>query len=929
MAQAREFPLCSHQVPSSRLKKYWKILIILCASASAALYAPPSRAQLQQNLVYSPGGAVAVRNDQTGALSPVSGSPFSSSASSPFTLDVQGRFLFAPGNNSIHMFQITDSTTGAYQEVEPGSPFASTFTNDPVFIGVEPTGNYIAVVNRNGQIAGESSVETFQIQTNPPALVPVANSFLELNSTPIGFSQPLDTKSFYLFLGPSFPSDTTMPLGEELDAVSIDPQSGIPSLQSLANSPDNSTARSFAADPQGRFVVIGRGELVGQILVTGINGSFPSGSFDLGLDVFPSQLFVDSTGSFIYAAYPPAPNPAAAVHIFSLDSSTGMIAETSSSPLPGFTAVPQFSPDPTGPFNYGGDPQPNLAHAFTIDPVTGYFLEAPGSPYTVTGISFPLTFGVPPGQQGISGPSVSLSQSSLSFGSIQTNSSSSPQMVSVQSNGGQALSISSITLSGIDPSQFALSDTCHSPTVIQPGNFCSINLTFAPTAPGLQQATVMITDNAPGSPQSVTLTGTAVAPPPPAPAVTVTPNPVSFPTITQGATSNPIMIAVTNSGNATLNISSVVLGGNNSSDFSMTSGCGGAYPANTGCVIAMTFTPLAAGQRSAIISISDDAQNSPQSIQVSGTATAAPPTKPVVSLSSTNLVFGAITQGAASASQNVTVSNSGGGPLHISSVGLGGASPGDFSMTNGCTASAYAVNASCTISVSFAPLLTGARAASVLLVDDASDSPQTIHLSGTANPAVVVGPAAGGSTTATVAAGQTASYNLQITPGPGYSGTVALAYSGTPLAASIQAPSSLQISNGNATLFTVMVTTSGSAAAPPFYFAPRSMPFSSLRTAPILAAAILLLLWLALGAKRRLTLRPTRFAFSGAFVAIVILLMLGSGGCGGGSTSQAAPQTPQVVTPQGTSTITVTPSATSAGGKPLPLQPIQLTLTVN
>lgn len=157
-------------------------------------------------------------------------------------------------------------------------------------------------------------------------------------------------------------------------------------------------------------------------------------------------------------------------------------------------------------------------------------------------------------------------------------------MVSVQSNGGQALSISSIILSGIDPSQFAVTDTCHSPTVIQPGNFCSISLTFAPTAPGLQQATVMIADNAPGSPQSIQLTGTAINPPPPAPAVSVTPNPVSFPTITQGTTSNPIMIAVTNSGNATLNISSVVLGGNNPGDFSMTSGCSGAYAVNTGCI---------------------------------------------------------------------------------------------------------------------------------------------------------------------------------------------------------------------------------------------------------------------------------------------------------------------------------------------------------
>jgi hypothetical protein len=267
--------------------------------------------------------------------------------------------------------------------------------------------------------------------------------------------------------------------------------------------------------------------------------------------------------------------------------------------------------------------------------------------------------------------------------------------------------------------------------------------------------------------------------------------------------------------------------------------------------------------------------------------------------------------------------------LHISSVTLAGARLADYSLTNGCTATSYAVNATCAFTATFAPLLTGSRAASVVLTDDASDSPQSINLSGTSNPAITIGPAPGGSTSATVAAGRTASYSLQMTPGPGYTGTVTLAYSGAPLAASIQAPSSLQISNGNAAAFTVMVTTTGSTAAPTFYFAPRSMPFPSLRTAQILAAAALLLLLLGLGEKRRPTLRPKRLAFSGAFAGIAIFLMLGMGGCGGGSTSLAAPQTPTVVTPQGTSTITVTPSATTTSGKPLPLQPIQLTLTVN
>ncbi|MGB8473654.1 MAG: hypothetical protein WCE61_06155 [Candidatus Acidiferrum sp.] len=57
-----------------------------------------------------------------------------------------------------------------------------------------------------------------------------------------------------------------------------------------------------------------------------------------------------------------------------------------------------------------------------------------------------------------------------------------------------------------------------------------------------------------------------------------------------------------------------------------------------------------------------------------------------------------------------------------------------------------------------------------------------------------------------------------------------------------------------------------------------------------------------------------------------MLVTLGAGGCGGGSQALAIP--PRIVTPQGTSTITITPSATAANGQALQLQPIQLTLTV-
>jgi hypothetical protein len=912
-----------------------RFLIFAAALASAGLSASSALAQFQQSLVFSSGGAVAVRNDQTGALTAVSGSPFPATTGS-IVLDVNGRFVFSADRaaNSIHMYAITDSTTGAYNEVTPGSPFASPVTQQPVFIAVEPTGNFIAVVNfsslLSGQSAGEASIETFQIQTSPPALVPVAGSAIPLDSTPLGFVQPPGSTKFYLYLGPAFPATPGITSGEELDSFTIDPQTGF--LHAILNSPDNSTARSFASDPQGRFLVLGHGELEGILDVQGINGSFPSGNLVLPQNVFPTSLYVDSTGSFVYVEYDDGQPPPAVIHIFSLNPANGVLTESPSSPLPGFTQVPSYFPDPTGAFQFGFDSQPNLIHAFSVDPLTGYFLEAAGSPFTITGIGGSLTFSIPPGQQGIGGPSIVLSATSLSFGSIQTGSSSSPQLVTLTSNGEQPLSINSLSLSGADASQFTESDTCHAPAVIQPNNFCTASIVFAPTATGSQQAALIVTDNAPNSPQSVQLTGAGVAPPPPAPAVTISPNPLNFPTIMQGTTSSPMTIVVTNSGNAALHISSATVGGSNPSDFSTSaSACVATLNAKATCNITVTFTPLAAGERSETITLTDDASDSPQIINIAGTATPAPPTTPIVALSPGSLGFGTITQGTSNAAQSITVTNAGGAPLHISSVALGGTSPADFVLTNNCTASSYAVNSSCSLSVSFAPLSTGSRAATIVLTDDAPNSPQTVSLSGTANPAFSAGPAQNGSTSATVSAGQTAQFNLQLTPGAGYSGTVSLSCAGVPLAATCQAPATIQISSGNPTPFTVSITTTGgtAATAPPIQMLPGS-PFAALCAAAALYAVVVVIFLLVGSAHRFSWPRTKRIPLALSAGAFATLALTSLAACGGGSSSvTTTPPPPPIVTPQGTSTITITPTASSLGGKPLQLPAMQLTLTVN
>ncbi|HTQ62332.1 MAG TPA: aryl-sulfate sulfotransferase [Candidatus Solibacter sp.] len=107
---------------------------------------------------------------------------------------------------------------------------------------------------------------------------------------------------------------------------------------------------------------------------------------------------------------------------------------------------------------------------------------------------------------------------------------------------------------------------------------------------------------------------------PQTPAVTIAPNPVTFTAISQGATSAPTMVVVTNSGNAALAISSVAFGGSNTADFTNSNSCSGSIAPMGTCNISVTFAPAHSGSLSETITITDNASSSPQVINVSGTA---------------------------------------------------------------------------------------------------------------------------------------------------------------------------------------------------------------------------------------------------------------------------------------------------------------------
>ena len=112
-----------------------------------------------------------------------------------------------------------------------------------------------------------------------------------------------------------------------------------------------------------------------------------------------------------------------------------------------------------------------------------------------------------------------------------------------------------------------------------------------------------------------------------------------------------------------------------------------------------------------------------------------------VTLSATSLAFPATTVGAASNSQSVTMTNTSGSVLSISSIAVGGANGSSFVFGNSCGTS-LAVGANCSIHGHFAPTLGGALTATITITDNASSSPQSIALSGTG-----LGPALGLSAT--------------------------------------------------------------------------------------------------------------------------------------------------------------------------------------
>ena len=119
--------------------------------------------------------------------------------------------------------------------------------------------------------------------------------------------------------------------------------------------------------------------------------------------------------------------------------------------------------------------------------------------------------------QQVSLPLVTLSPSTLAFGNQQVGTTGNPQTLTLTNSGTATLNITSIVASG----DFVQINTCG--TSLAAGGSCSINISFSPGALGTRSGVIIINDNAPRSPQSITLSGTGIDTIPPT--VTAAANP--------------------------------------------------------------------------------------------------------------------------------------------------------------------------------------------------------------------------------------------------------------------------------------------------------------------------------------------------------------------------------------------------------------------
>ncbi len=331
-----------------------------------------------------------------------------------------------------------------------------------------------------------------------------------------------------------------------------------------------------------------------------------------------------------------------------------------------------------------------------------------------------------------------LTPASTNFGNVVVNTTSATKLLTLKNNQSSGVSLTSDLFNGPFALDTGAVTTCPKAGgvlngVLAGGASCFVGVTFHPTVTGpTAGGQITLSDSATNSPQTAALSGIGIT------ATTIAPASLNFGSVVVNTTTAIKTITLTNNQTISLNFTAPLglpAGSPYAVDGSTTCKPGNPVTASNSCTIALTFTPANAIAYPQVLTISHDAANSPQTVNVGGSGNAP------VSLSAASLNFGTVVVGAP-ASKSLTLTNKQAAALTLSPItGFSGGYTLDTVNTTCLFApSTLAGGASCVIAVSLNATATGAQPGSINIAYNAPGSPNIVNLSATAVMPVKVSP---------------------------------------------------------------------------------------------------------------------------------------------------------------------------------------------
>lgn len=312
---------------------------------------------------------------------------------------------------------------------------------------------------------------------------------------------------------------------------------------------------------------------------------------------------------------------------------------------------------------------------------------------------------------------ISLSPAKITFPNQAIGTSSSASSITLWNNQTGSLTISNIQIAA----PFSQTNNCG--TGLTANQQCTISVTFSPTAKQYYSSTLVVTNSAGNSPQSVLLTGNGVIP------VTFSPAQLNFPNQATGTTSNAYPVTMSNNLSAAIAIASIQA----TAPFAETNNCGTSLASGASCTLSVTFDPTAVQYYSSTLTISSGGSSIPQAFALTGSGVSGIVYTPKL------INFPNQPLNSTSASYPITLTNNQASAMAISSI----ATAAPYAETNNCGTSLGA-GLSCTVNVTFSPTTVKYYPGSLTITDNGPASPQTVSLAGNGVIPVKIVPVVGG-----------------------------------------------------------------------------------------------------------------------------------------------------------------------------------------